>query len=425
MRGKTCAALALAVALGSGACELAPQGASLPSRSGRAGAPPRPPSPPPERESESERESARAAASYLARACEPSGRFAYLRHVEVGGDRSGGEYNVLRHAGALYALDQAWRELRLPEARAALLRGARYLIERHLRSWPEGAPAAGQLHLAAIVSLEGEEVERECAKLGGSGLGLVALCAARRLEPALIGLERLRELGAFVLACQEPSGSFRAKRYADGSWSSFRSLYYPGEAILGLIRLAEQDPDPRWLKAAAMGAAYLARSRAEVPPAELPHDHWLLIACAELWPRWGELKPPPIPQAVLRRHLDELARVFLARQAEVAAQGEFRGAFERRGATCPTATRLEGLVAYASLPAGSPQAPSAAELQGGIARGLAFLRGAQVQAPSEVRGAIPRAWLRGQDASGPRGDLRIDFTQHALSALLGGARGER
>ena len=360
-------------------------------------------------------EAARAAAGYLARSCDSNGRFAYLSHLEVAGDSSEGEYNVLRHAGAIYALAQAWERERQPLVRAALLRASRYLIERHLRGWPH------RTGLAAIVSLEDEEVGRECAKLGGAGLGLVALCAARRIEPALIELGRLRELGEFVLAAQRADGSFQSKRYLDdGSWGRFQSLYYPGEAILGLLRLSAEDDDPRWLEAAARGAAFLARSRADLRVDQLPHDHWLLIACAELWPRWGDLDAPPLPQPVLRRHLDDLARVFLARQVEVEAEGIYLGAFDRSGSTCPAATRLEGLLAYASLPP-SHEGPEPGPLRAGIERGLAFLRGAQLQAPPELRGALPKGWLRGQDPSGERGEVRVDFTQHALSAFLGGA----
>lgn len=362
-----------------------------------------------------------AATSFLASACDAEGRFAYRLHVDQAGDQSQGDYNVLRHAGAIYALDQAWRRGQDPQAEAAIRRGASYLVRHHLRPLP-GSPT-----LRVIASRAGEEVTRPTAKLGGAGLGLVALCAARRLDPKLVALEDLRGLARFVLMCQREDGSFRSKRFLDAEeWSAFVSLYYPGEAILGLLRLYALDPDPTWLRAAARAATFLARSRAELPARKLPHDHWLLIAGAELLPRWSELEDPPAPVAEVRLHLDRLAALFLAVQTQIAAAGRYPGSFHAGGAVCPTATRIEGLVAYAGLQGGaSTSAPTRRELRAGIQLGARFLEAAQLNEKPrpDLCGAFPRGLLERTDSQpiGKRGEVRVDFTQHSLSALLGAA----
>lgn len=49
---------------------------------------------------------------------------------------------------------------------------------------------------------------------------------------------------------------------------------------LGLIRLYEVDPSPRWLSAALKTLKYLAETRAG--KTDLPADHWALIATREL-----------------------------------------------------------------------------------------------------------------------------------------------
>ena len=68
---------------------------------------------------------------------------------------------------------------------------------------------------------------------------------------------------------QKEDGSFYSKFYPHhgGKNDQWTSLYYPGEAALGLLMLYEKDPDPLWLQTAANAIAYLARLRAGRPSA--------------------------------------------------------------------------------------------------------------------------------------------------------------
>ena len=81
---------------------------------------------------------------------------------------------------------------------------------------------------------------------------------------------------------QKPNGSFYSKYIPTegGRWDKWKSLYYPGEAALGLLMLYELDPSPLWLKAAVDALVYLASSRAH--KTEVEADHWVLLAAAKL-----------------------------------------------------------------------------------------------------------------------------------------------
>ena len=348
-----------------------------------------------------------AAAAYLDRSCDEAGRFVYLRHAR--GERvSAREYNVLRHAGAGYALAQHHATSGSPRSRAALLRAARYLRERHLR--PLSELGEGVL---AVLSLPDEEVKGPApqAKLGGAGLGLVTLCAARELEPDAVSLAELRGLGAFVRVALRADGSFHSKYLVGRGWDEeFVSRYYPGEAILGLTRLAAHDPQGGWLTLAARAACALAQRRRGLPRAELPHDHWLLIGGSALLAQApAELR---FERRLLRAHLRELGLAILASQVD---EGPYSGSFHPAGRTAPSATRLEGLAALSSSL--DPQDALRARLREAIQRGGAWLLRTQLQR-APVSGSFPAADPRG-GLDGERGRVRVDDTQHALSALLG------
>ena len=89
----------------------------------------------------------------------------------------------------------------------------------------------------------------------------------------------MQALGRFVVFLQRDNGSFVSKYIAGrGPAANWESLYYPGEAALGLIALYKADHSREWLVAAAKALAYLARSRAGLTT--VPADHWALIATA-------------------------------------------------------------------------------------------------------------------------------------------------
>lgn len=369
------------------------------------------------------------AAAHLHHAIEPDGRFRYRVHA-LTGEVERGRYNVLRHAGSLLALaeyHQRWR----PDATqvATVKRGLDFL--RRCCLAPAG-PGSEGLAVWSPPELVGGARRYPVAKLGGAGLTLATLAQWRRVRPEAVNLEEMRELARHIVAQQRADGGFQSLHALqagqhDPAWMS---LYYPGEAALGLILLHGHDPEGGWLAPAVDALRHLAREReGRTDP---PPDHWALIATAHLLALPAQTVQAVLPEGLLwaadgpadlnvrnwlMAHALAIGRRMLAEQA-AAGQECAAGAFTADGRTTPTATRLEGLAAMAPWwPPGEEREAFATAVRDGVA----FLRAAQWRQGAAVGGfsrvapqcpalaaADPRAW-----------EVRVDQVQHALAALMG------
>jgi hypothetical protein len=359
------------------------------------------------------------AADYLVSACRPDGQFVYRINLDSQIEPQP-RYNVLRHAGTMYALALHYELCPRDDTRDALIRAGRYLQDQFL------APVPGHADMLAIWSPPQAEhgLGPLQAKLGGTGLGLVALLSLERLESGFTSRADLRRLGRFLLYMQKPDGSFYSKYIPSqrGRQDEWTSLYYPGEAALGLLMLYEYDPSAEWLHAAANAIGHLARSRAGA--SEVPADHWALLATERLLPLHDRCVAT-VPREAILGHAVQVSRSMLREQACVAALDCARldGCFSADGRTTPTATRLEGLLAALTyLP--DQQEPLRALMASSVHRGVRFLLRAQVR-EGEFAGGFPRSIARlpadapGTGAHDPRAtEIRIDYVQHALSALI-------
>lgn len=321
----------------------------------------------------------------------------------------------MRHAGTLYALaiyDRSWRTD--PAQRAALHRAGRFLWDCCL------APPPHRPDLLAVWSppeLEGPNKPLQ-AKLGGTGLGLAALLELEKVEPGFTPLEDLRRLGWFILYLQKSNGDFYAKYIPSrgGRRDDWVSLYYPGEAALGLALLYERDPDPAWLRGAAAAIAYLARQR--TGRSDIPADHWALLATARLWPLLHGPADLPLSRMLALQHARQIVLAMLQEQDRVTGDPRLDGAFTPDGRTTPTATRLEALLAALTF---LPQQDDGLRARVEVAthRGMGFLLRAQRQSGPLI-GGWPRVASGGNEEKASPGDgaVRIDYVQHALGALL-------
>jgi hypothetical protein len=230
-------------------------------------------------------------------------------------------------------------------------------------------------------------------------------------------------MGDFIVFMQKTDGSFYSKYVPekggkDGSWTS---LYYPGEAALGLLMLYEKDADLKWLQSAANAIAYLARLRARKHQVEA--DHWALLATTKLLPLYDRCQQP-LPESEILTHAIQICESILAHRARYSKYTLEHGCFTDDGRTTPTAIRLEGLLAsYRFLPI---EHKSLRERIGVAAKeGIAFLIRSQIPS-GKYAGGIPRA-IQPLPEFHPRFDksfnqrateVRIDYVQHALSAML-------
>jgi hypothetical protein len=348
-----------------------------------------------------------AAAGYLEESCDGNGRFTYS--VDTDSGRVSHSYNIVRHAGTIYALAMLNRSHPDSNAASIMIRSASFMRANYVAHdartntvaiWSRPAPA-----------------NRE-AELGAAGLGLVALVSVEEAHANANPLPELQSMGRFVLFLQKPDGSFYSKYRADtGPVLDWQSLYYPGEAILGITSLYELDHSLKWLNAAAKGLAYLAESRKGAQ--EVPPDHWALIATAKFLPYY-EKSSCPVSRAELVQHAARICSRFLHEQIQSAPDARLIGGFDTAGRTTPTAIRLEGLIAALEfLP--SADADLRARIRDAVERGVDFLLHAQIRS-GPYAGGMPETALKPQSvvflADPKAAKVRIDYVQHALCAWL-------
>ncbi|MGH7269751.1 MAG: hypothetical protein ACREJ3_04910, partial [Polyangiaceae bacterium] len=211
----------------------------------------------------------REGADYLSRVMDEKGRYQYMVHPLTGAeDRS---YGWLRHAGATYALLEAYEEfgtpLYLQKAEAAL----GYLHTR-MRTAPEGTMLL-------------DTYDEEQQKVGGAGLALIAFAKDASITGKLAEIETMRSLARLIIAQQYDDGRFRANADLEGAANRKREpVYYSGEATLGLMRLYAIDPKPMYLDAARKAADWIVHVRdAPLSLDEQEHDHWISYALNELY----------------------------------------------------------------------------------------------------------------------------------------------
>ena len=346
---------------------------------------------------------ARRGAEYLARAVGAQGRYAYLVHPADG--RVDGSYGWLRHAGATYALFEAYDEFQTSEFLEAGRRALGYLRRRLVND------AATQGLALSDVSDEEEQ------KVGGAGLALVAWAQYAAATGDRSDLATMGSLARFILGRQYPDGHYRSNADVDRETGSHRKtepVYYTGEATLGLLRLYAIDPQPSYLDAARRAAAWVIDVRdGKATDDTQEHDHWMAYALHDLY-RVSR-------NDAYADHTFAIVRAIAKKQYEPgrAPSPDWVGAFFE-GQSTPAATRLE---AYDSAIALSRFAgKSDAWLLAPAREVAAFTIGNQFDEPSDYW--LPRpAAIDGGVREGLYGeDVRIDYVQHATSAWIHLAR---
>jgi hypothetical protein len=344
----------------------------------------------------------RAAADHLARAVDEHGVFRY--QYDPVRDQPLPGYDLLRHAGAIYALMEAYADLRVPAWREAATRAI-----AHMRA---------SLTMAADGSYLVRASDAEQKEVGGNGLALVALVEYAEATGDRAGMDTMRSLAQRIVARQYPDGHFRENADAVREEPETHPpglkkeiSYFAGEATLGLVRLYAIDPDPAWLRASRKAADYLVGVRdAHDDLAHQIHDHWLSYALHDLY----VLTREPTYAA----HAQKIAQAILLGEwkGDAALRGDFVGTFHERGETTPTSTRLEALASTYQL--ARFMGTSDRELRDASMRLACFMRGQQLDANSAYFARDPERAMGGVRESLFSSTLRIDYAQHALSGWL-------
>ena len=367
------------------------------------------------------------------------GKFTYIARIGTSLKTSfmsvQNQYNLLRHNGAIYALALAYERRPSQKVLEVMIRAANFLKESTMGPVPkvasddtdDGKDAESIPNLLAV--WENTNVQpsiiHPVAKLGGAGLALVALASLERIAPGSSDMSDLRRIGNFIEWMQNDNGSFTSKYIPSkgGKDYSWNSLYYPGEAALGLVSLANVESDEKfkqkWLKVATKALLYLHNLRENQPLNKVEPDHWALLATAALLPH---LDPKVAEYELIYQHGLKVVKAMLHFSTKEQLKLH-QGCFTMDGRTCPTATRLEGLIASLSfvrkhetfVGRGETQTEKLRErMLHDIKMGIQFLLNAQEkETKNYMHGAIPVSAKKPQTSS--TDEVRVDYVQHAMS----------
>ncbi len=338
---------------------------------------------------------------YLSRAVEAGGKFVYNYFPKS--HKVEESYNILRHAGTLYSMldlyDLTGDDALLESAERAL----DYLLATAL-----SCELGGRNHVCIVEDAQ--------VKLGGNGLAAVALAKYIEITGDREHLADLIAWGRTLRALQHDSGEFIHKiTYPEGEDTGVVSGYYPGEALLALVRIYAHDPQEGWLDAAEKGAQYLINVRDQgLPVQQLSHDHWLLYGLNELYRHR--------PSSLYLDHAMRIAQAIVLAQNREPKYRDWLGSYYTPPWSTPTATRSEGLCAAYQLARDFKTSTDAGQILEALELGIAFQLQTQFRPESVMYLSDPKRSLGGFHASLTNFGLRIDYTQHNISSLLCGTR---
>ncbi len=347
-------------------------------------------------------------ADYLVRHIRRNAKYDYA--WDARGGKRGRGYNLLRHAGTTYSVFQVYNHTGREEHYEGAVYALEYLRDR--RAYAEVEPTS------RCFEVEGNLAKPENCKikLGGAGLTLLALVEQAKARPDDAEWEWMHCLAEHIVSQTDERGDM-ASFYTDGGkykWSDHRSIYYPGEALLGLVRLYEIDPDPRWQECAVRAADFLVHERWKVLGLELqiPPDAWLIQALEVLYRQ--------VPDRAYADYAFDIGEVLTRYQmvtdnvpADVRG-GRVSGTFPQ---VISTGSRGEGMSAAAKLE--RTERPGETyyldRLQANSTYGL------RNQYTPEILLGLrrPDLALGGFRNTPDEQEIRIDGVQHNLSGLLG------
>jgi len=222
---------------------------------------------------------------WLCRAVKQDGKFVYQYHIHDKGLNEYKQYNILRHAGCVWAMFYALNYMEMEWSKRKILSS---------RAWI----ALKELIVNNICLLGKGKNEFYCLqdkgflKIGSLGLGILALLEAyknsRRVtkvfnNPKLYEeyIKLVTNLSELLLYLQQEDGSFPFHKYdlASRVESSFKSKFYDGECALALVRLWKDLKIIKYKEAAEK----LIKWKFEKKQKEGHiRDHWMLQAIDEL-----------------------------------------------------------------------------------------------------------------------------------------------
>lgn len=337
--------------------------------------------------------------AYLSRNAGKDGNFTYAYMPKT--NETSDEYNILRHAGTVYSLLELYRVTGDKELLNTAEAGLEYLLK-----------AAKPLKKGAdefLCVTEDNEV-----KLGGNALAAVALAEHIKATGDKKYLPQLLELVRWIHSVQDENGNFAVHKikYPSGEAVKFESEYYPGEAMLALMRAYEITLDKKWLDAAEKAARYIINVRDKgLSPGELINDHWFLYALDELYEHSSN--------KAYAEHAWKIAQGIIEDQnGPEGISADWAGGYYKNPRTAPAATRTEGLcAAYRIFRVAGMKTEAQATLES-IKAGIAFQLQTQFATETVLYLDYPARALGGFHEDLTNYTIQIDYNQHNISAIL-------
>jgi hypothetical protein len=345
---------------------------------------------------------ARDGVAFVLRHQEASGRFTYVYDAQHDESIDAREYNLARHAGTIFFLARAARQLGMPEARVGALRGIAFLRETALAE-------CGATDRSCIV-------QSERAELGSSALSALACAELLRGGDDAGARALLQGLLGFVRAQQRPDGELMHEYdRAEGHPIDVQRMYYSGEGAMALLAGFEQLGDRRDLEAASKLMAHLTGAGWGFFGARYYYgeEHWTCQAVAKAaahmpvgsaldfclrWGRWQERLQ------------------YRAGQTPWSMEGSFGVGPVLLPRVTTAASRIEALVPIYRV--AKPRGLDVSGIRDLVERSLGLLlRVRWAPGPAHLF-ARPQAAIGG--IPGTAADLRsrVDMVQHAGSAML-------
>ncbi len=311
-------------------------------------------------------------------------------------------YNLLRHAGSTWAILQAYGLTRDKKLRA-LANYALAWLEDHSRTEKKDGRT-----IRYPVSPQSKE-----AKLGGAGLWLLALSEYTRLTGDTSHLELIQQIANYIYLAQDPAtGRFNSYHDADGLRVPQRaSDYYPGEAMFGLHRARPFLSDIPVCEVSEKGLRYLLAQA----PHKLPVNQYRFVNQWNVYTIREHRRDCSDTQFdwVWRRDLDHM----LTHAATVAQAPVMAGAYRADDGSLSTSpTRLEALSVICTE-LGRHDAAVAAKCDPVLRRVAGMQLSFQHRPANDWLWPDARAVDGGFAHSLDDETIRIDFTQHHLSAM--------
>ena len=256
-------------------------------------------------------------------------------------------------------------------------------------------------------------VEDDVLKLGGNGLAAIALSKYIEQTGDEEYLNVLKKIGKWFQLIQKKNGKFRFHKQYFSSRKIIDNpcAYYPGEALLGIMRIYALTKDESLVKTAVTGAKYIINIRDKDTSLENTyHDHWLLYALNEIH------RQEEHPEFLTKSN--RIVKSMLMSMNNDPEKPEIIGSYNENPRSTPTATRSEGILAAYRLFKDYELEKEAEEALNAVKMSILFQLRTQFRPENVLFFAKPERVIGGFQRGPMNYSIRIDYVQHNISSII-------